>query len=150
MKKTINRTNLTNTQMNRYLKWFGVGLGIFLLLGLIIYGIILYGGRLIVKEEDLVLNESSRIETSEGKVIHTLYEENREVIDTKKLPNYIKEAFISIEDRRFYDHGGVDLRSISRAVIKDVMAGSKVEGASTITQQVSKNLFLSQDKKVGS
>lgn len=140
------RFNLNHTQINRYLKWIGIGLGILLLLCIILYGVILYGGGLIVKDEDFILNETSTIETADGKVIKSLYEENRNRIDTSTLPNYIKQAFVSIEDRRFYDHGGVDFRSIARAVVRDVAAGSKVEGASTITQQVSKNLFLSQDK----
>src|SRR5699024_4454833 len=50
------------------------------------------------------------------------------------------------EDKRFYSHGGVDMRSVLRAIYKDIIARDKVEGASTITQQLAKNLFLTNDK----
>src|SRR5690625_6321875 len=62
------------------------------------------------------------------------------------LPEYVQEAFIAVEDRRFYQHKGVDPRSIVRAVYRDIIARGKVEGASTITQQLAKNLFLEHDK----
>src|SRR5699024_314622 len=59
---------------------------------------------------------------------------------------HVKDAFIAIEDKRFYNHSGVDFRSSVRAIYRDVIARSKVEGASTITQQLAKNLFLTNDK----
>ena len=135
-----------HTRINRYVKWLCIGFGIFALLCVIGYGIILYGGGLVVKDEDFILDQKTTIEDKDGAVLKTLYEENRKVIDTKSLPKHVKNAFIAIEDRRFYHHGGVDFKSIMRAITRDIMAGGKVEGASTITQQVSKNLFLSHDK----
>lgn len=58
----------------------------------------------------------------------------------------MKQAFVATEDKRFYDHQGVDIWSIGRAAVKDVMARSMVEGGSTLTQQLAKNMFLSRDK----
>lgn len=64
-----------------------------------------------------------------------------------KIPDTYKEAVIAVEDKRFFIHNGIDLISISRAIIKDISSFSLVEGGSTITQQVAKNLYLSQEKK---
>ena len=63
------------------------------------------------------------------------------------IPDTYKKAVITIEDKRFYNHNGVDIISIGRAIIKDISTLSLVEGGSTITQQVAKNLYLTQEKK---
>ena len=64
----------------------------------------------------------------------------------EELPKIYKDAVLAVEDHRFYKHGGVDIISIGRAVIKDIQAMSFVEGGSTITQQVAKNVVFHQDK----
>ena len=58
----------------------------------------------------------------------------------------MRDAFIAVEDKRFYEHHGIDVKSVGRAVFRDVLAGGKVEGGSTITQQLAKNIFLTHDK----
>lgn len=63
-----------------------------------------------------------------------------------KIPVYLKQAIIATEDRQFYEHSGINYRSIARAVYRDILAGGKVEGASTITQQLVKNVYLDQNK----
>src|SRR5699024_9725169 len=103
------------------------------------------GGKLI-DEEYLTLDATTTIETADGTVIGTLYEENRVPVSIHEIPKHVQDAFIAIEDRRFYEHNGVDFKSIVRAIYRDLVAGSKVEGASTITQQLSKNLFLTSEK----
>lgn len=72
-----------------------------------------------------------------------------ETVLVDKMPAHLKEAVISIEDRRFYDHPGVDLIGISRAMVTNVAKGGFVQGGSTLTQQLAKNLFLEPDKKIG-
>ncbi len=62
------------------------------------------------------------------------------------LPPYLPKAFIAIEDRRFYSHAGVDPIGIGRAVLRDITGGGAVEGGSTLTQQLAKNLFLTQER----
>ncbi|CAN5173560.1 penicillin-binding protein 1A [soil metagenome] len=69
-------------------------------------------------------------------------------IDLTKLPAYVPAAFVAIEDRRFYDHRGFDPVGIARALVKDVGEGRASEGASTITQQLARNLFLNNDRTV--
>lgn len=63
------------------------------------------------------------------------------------IPKTYQEATILIEDKRFYSHQGIDIISIGRAIIKDISTLSLAEGGSTITQQVAKNLYLTQEKK---
>lgn len=123
-----------------------IAIGITFLLALTTYTAILYGGKLIVDEEDLILSNPTTIETTDGEVVWELYEEYRKPISLEEMPEDLKNAFIAIEDKRFYEHTGVDFRAILRAIYKDVLARSKVEGASTITQQLAKNMFLTNDK----
>jgi penicillin-binding protein 1A len=65
-----------------------------------------------------------------------------------ELPDYVPNAFIAIEDRRFYGHGGIDPLGISRALVADVLHRGTAQGGSTITQQLAKNLFLTQERTV--
>ena len=69
-----------------------------------------------------------------------------EEIDASQLPDHVRHAFIAIEDRRFEDHGGIDLRGLVRATLANMKAGGVVEGGSTITQQYVKNAYLTQDR----
>ncbi|QUD90662.1 PBP1A family penicillin-binding protein [Phenylobacterium montanum] len=67
-------------------------------------------------------------------------------VDLNRLPAYVPAAFVSIEDRRFYEHMGFDPVGIARAVAADITKGRTAEGASTITQQLARNLFLTPDQ----
>lgn len=67
-------------------------------------------------------------------------------VDAARLPAHVRQAFMAIEDRRFYDHWGVDPRGLLRAVFANVAAGGVRQGGSTITQQLAKNSFLSSDR----
>jgi len=69
-------------------------------------------------------------------------------VPLRELPDYVPKAFIAIEDRRFYSHHGIDPFGILRAVIADVTRRGASQGASTITQQLAKNLFLTQERTV--
>ncbi len=64
------------------------------------------------------------------------------------VPKIYKNAVISVEDHRFYEHSGIDIIAIGRAIINDVKVMEFVEGGSTITQQLSKNIYFTQDKKM--
>ena len=68
--------------------------------------------------------------------------------EIEEMPELYKEAVISVEDHRFYKHGGIDVIAIGRAVINDIKAMSYVEGGSTITQQLAKNIYFTQEKKI--
>lgn len=70
-------------------------------------------------------------------------------VDVKKLPDHVAQAFIAIEDRRFYSHWGVDPRGIARAMFHNVSSGGGSQGGSTITQQLAKNAFLNSRRTFG-
>jgi penicillin-binding protein 1A len=69
-------------------------------------------------------------------------------VTLRELPDYVPKAFIAIEDRRFYSHHGVDPLGILRALMHDVLLRGNAQGGSTITQQLAKNLFLTQERTV--
>jgi penicillin-binding protein 1A len=70
-------------------------------------------------------------------------------VDVTKLPKHIPQAFMAIEDRRFYSHWGVSPRGVARAMWNNLRAGGMREGGSTITQQLAKNAFLTSDRTFG-
>ena len=90
----------------------------------------------------------SRIYSGEGKMIDEFARERRLFVPSDEIPELVKEAFISAEDKNFYSHHGYDLRGIAAAGIEAVRSrGDNVRGASTITQQVMKNFLLSGDRR---
>ena len=90
----------------------------------------------------------SKILATDGSLLSTIYFENRESVPLGEVPDNFKNAVIAIEDNRFYEHSGIDIRSISRAFLSNVKKGGVVEGGSTITQQYVKNVFLNNEKSV--
>lgn len=91
----------------------------------------------------------SRIYSAEGQLIDEFAEERRLFVPIDEVPDLIKHAFISAEDKNFYSHPGYDLRGILSAAYEAVVSGgASVRGASTITQQVMKNFLLSSDRSV--
>ena len=88
----------------------------------------------------------TRIYSADKILLAELFLEKREPVSLSIIPKDLKAALIATEDRKFYSHSGVDLKGIARAIIKDIWAGEFVEGASTITQQLAKTLFLTPRK----
>jgi penicillin-binding protein 1A len=83
---------------------------------------------------------ASKVYTVDGELLGQFFIENRIETDIDSLPKYLIDALISTEDRRFYDHWGVDIRRFAKAMLKNALTFSR-EGASTITQQLAKNLY---------
>ncbi len=83
---------------------------------------------------------------SDGTLIANRGETGGGTVTIKELPPYLPQAFVSIEDRRFYGHYGIDPVGISRAVFRNITGGRLSEGGSTLTQQLAKNLFLTQER----
>jgi penicillin-binding protein 1A len=81
-----------------------------------------------------------------GNVILREGAQNAPPVALESLPPYVVQAFLAIEDRRFYDHWGVDLEGMMRAGAQNLRAGRVVQGGSTITQQLAKNLFLTNER----
>jgi len=90
----------------------------------------------------------SKVYSSDNVLIKEFFSEKRIPVAIDKIPKDLKEALVRTEDRSFYRHSGIDIKGIIRAIIKDIIAREFVEGASTITQQLSKTLFLTSKKTV--
>jgi penicillin-binding protein 1A len=82
------------------------------------------------------------------KELAKIFVENRRDIPYQEIPDYMKKAIIDVEDVRYFEHSGVDLKSIMRAVWVDFTHGESKQGGSTITQQLAKNVLLTQEKKL--
>ncbi|WP_319242955.1 penicillin-binding protein 1A [uncultured Propionivibrio sp.] len=87
-----------------------------------------------------------RVFTADGYLIGEFGEERREVVHIQDVPEVMKQAILAAEDERFYQHGGIDALGVVRAAASNLVGGGKKQGASTITQQVAKNFFLSSEK----
>jgi penicillin-binding protein 2A len=134
---------------NRWIRYL-FGTAYFILsaaiVGLLFYFVILLIGNHYTDDESLVMSRTSVIVDTQGDEISKLYAENRDPVSLKEVPKRVQDAFVATEDSRFYKHSGIDLRGIIRAVLIDIFAGSKVEGGSTITQQLARNAYLSNQK----
>ena len=97
--------------------------------------------------EDIVPPASSQIYDIHGNEIANIHAaENRRPIGINEIPKNLQNAFIAVEDNRFYDHVGIDPRGIIRAVWANIRGRTVTEGGSTITQQLAKNAYLTQDR----
>jgi penicillin-binding protein 1A len=92
------------------------------------------------------IGQNSFVYAADGSLLGSIpAEKNRQPVQLNRISKWMRLATISIEDRRFYEHGGVDLEGIARALAADVRAGKVVEGGSTITQQLVRNLYISRE-----
>ena len=91
---------------------------------------------------------STRLYADDGSLFAELSIEKRVPIPLSEMPDHLRKAFIAVEDVRFYQHAGFDVRGIARAAYKNLMRKGLSEGASTITQQLARNLFLTPKKSM--
>lgn len=96
--------------------------------------------------QDVQLQVPLRIYTQDGKLIGEYGEKRRTPVTLDQVPPKLIQAILATEDRRFYEHSGVDLRGLARAGLNLVLRGKKDQGASTITMQVARNFFLTRKK----
>src|SRR5271168_3289412 len=86
--------------------------------------------------------------TAGGQILASYGDLYGKPISLDEVPPYLPEALLATEDRRFYSHFGLDLRGLLRATIANIEAGHVVQGGSTITQQLAKNVFLTPDRTI--
>ncbi len=98
--------------------------------------------------EDFSPSAVTRIYSADQVLLAELYKKKRDPVPISEIPKKLQQALIATEDQQFYEHSGVDLKGILRAIARDVMAGEFVEGASTLTQQLAKTLFLTPQKSL--
>ncbi|WP_027340193.1 transglycosylase domain-containing protein [Halonatronum saccharophilum] len=116
-------------------------------------GVIIGGVAWIIKQSPDIsdygqwkTNESTIIYASNGEILTRLYQQDRIYVPIDNIPDHLKNAVIAMEDERFFQHHGVDIRGIMRAITVNIQNMGKVEGASTITQQLAKNALLTHEK----
>ncbi|MBC2903565.1 transglycosylase domain-containing protein [Streptomyces cupreus] len=90
------------------------------------------------------LSQRTTILDAKGGTIATVYSRDRTVVDLKDVSPYMQKAIVAIEDARFYEHGAVDLKGVLRALNRNAQSGGVAEGASTLTQQYVKNVFVEE------
>ncbi|WP_335946397.1 PBP1A family penicillin-binding protein [Salipiger bermudensis] len=142
--------------MTRFILSFFGGIFSIITLGIMMFGLSV-GAVIWIYGQDLPSHESlaqytpptiSRIYSQEGRIIDEFAQERRLFTPADQIPDLVKEAFISAEDKNFYTHQGYDPRGIAAAVVDAVKSrGRDVRGASTITQQVMKNFLLDGDRR---
>jgi len=90
------------------------------------------------------LSQRTTILDSKGGMIASVYSRDRTVVKLKDISPYMQQAIVAIEDARFYEHGAIDLKGILRALNRNVQSGGTAQGASTLTQQYVKNVFIEE------
>ncbi len=137
--------------------WKAVKKSIFITLGIFLAGALLVGGWLWYLSRDLPdLEELERFEpdvvstvyASDGQILTEFGIKNRTLIPLDSIPDYVKDAILSTEDRKFYTHWGMDLRRFTKAVMTNITHGFGSGGASTLTQQLARTLHLNQQETI--
>lgn len=88
----------------------------------------------------------TKLLSSDGKLVATLFKEHRRDLSIHKMGDHIVKAIVAIEDARFYEHSGVDYRGVARAAVANYRSGEVEQGASTLTMQLARKLYLSNEK----
>lgn len=132
-------------QILKLRKWLRGGLIALVLFMLIIACTLLY-----LRAQELPtasISQTSQMLDLQGNVIDTFHAgENRRSVALDQISHYVIDATLAIEDKRFYNHGGFDMRGMARAVMVNVQSMSAKQGASTLTQQLARNLYLTHER----
>src|SRR5919201_2468817 len=94
------------------------------------------------------IGQNSFVYAADGSILGAIpAERNRQPVPLTAMSPWVTQATIAVEDRRFYEHGGLDYQGIVRAAIKDLTQGKIVQGGSTITQQLVRNLYIGSERR---
>ena len=132
--------------------WFRIVVAVALVSGAVAAAITLHKLAALLPDPNIaqyVSPEATTLYDRRGEPIAKLYVENREFVSLPQVPDYLVHATVAVEDSRFYEHQGIDFRGVARAIVHDVRARGMVEGGSTITQQLARNIYLTRTKTFG-
>ena len=135
--------------MSRYGKIFYAALAfIAVIIGVVAGVVLVHTSDLpeISSLEEYKPSTTTRVFDCNGELLAEFYMENRIPVPLSQVPPHVRQAFIATEDPRFYHHSGIDISGIARAAFQNLRAGRVVQGGSTITQQLAKQLFLDSEK----
>jgi penicillin-binding protein 1A len=144
--RPIARAGRGRSWLGRIVYWGGV-LSIWSLISMV--GLVVYYASQLPPIDQLAVPRrppNIAILSDDGSLIANRGDTGGPAVRLIDLPPYLPKAFVAIEDRRFYDHVGIDPLGVSRALMRDLIGRSGIEGGSTLTQQLAKNLFLTQER----
>ncbi|MEO7403129.1 MAG: penicillin-binding protein 1A [Burkholderiales bacterium] len=137
----------------RWVRWILYSIGALVGVGLIGLALALYVAQLAYNNLPPVDSLTDyrpkiplRIYTADGALIGEFGEERRAIVTIAEVPELLKHAIVAAEDERFYEHTGVDYQGVLRAALSNLTSGGRRQGASTITMQLARNLFLTSDR----
>ena len=131
--------------MNRKRTLLSVAAALALFAGIYFFYYLIQGLPPLNKLDEIRPRLASKVFSADGQLIHNFFfEERRTYVPLEEMPHHIKDALIAIEDRRFYDHWGLDAVRVTKAILVNLAAMEISEGASTITQQLARQLYMNQ------
>ncbi|MCP4130599.1 MAG: PBP1A family penicillin-binding protein [bacterium] len=135
---------------NKIRRYIVTGIALFIVFAPFVYIVVVYSECYTLLERENVYdpNLSTKIYDRNGGLISELFDENRSFISIERIPEQVKQAFITAEDKNFYKHTGIDLLGILRALIVDIFSGKIKQGGSTITQQLAKQLYTKGERQL--
>jgi penicillin-binding protein 1A len=131
-----------------WLKFFALATGAIVLLMALVFGFFAFSLPSLESLERLEPGHITRVTGKDDALVHEFYIQRRIWMPEEKMPERLKQAVIAVEDRSFREHWGVDLTAYPSALLPAIFGG-RARGASTLTQQLAKNLFLTSERSVG-
>jgi penicillin-binding protein 1A len=154
-RKTPSRKKKTASRAKRKKPWshvhgiiilIGISFTLTLFISLTLYLFILLDIPNLKSIKDYEPKMTTLVLASDHEVVEEIFEENRRLVPMEMMPALLPKAFVAAEDAHFYEHPGVDVWSIFRALFHNLRSGARAQGGSTITQQVTRSLLLSRKK----
>ncbi len=139
--------------VKKYLRnYFFIVLAVFSLCAGVAYGVFSYYYSQLpplasIKSVDFKVG--SEVFDKDGNLVYVFAYESRDYLSINEIPDYVPQALCAVEDKKFYDHWGVDLFGVFRALVLGLTGMQRISGTSTVTQQLAKNMFLSSDRSIG-
>ena len=124
------------------------GLFLFIILSAVFMRYIFSGLPPVYEMEEYTPSLTTKVFDRNNKLIHEFSIEKRSMVPLEEIPVDLQNAVVAMEDREFFSHPGFSVKGILRALLYDLMTGQAKQGASTLTQQLSRGVFLTQEKKI--
>lgn len=124
------------------------GLFLFIILSAVFMRYIFSGLPPVYEMEEYTPSLTTKVFDRNNKLIHEFSIEKRSMVPLEDIPVDLQNAVVAMEDREFFSHPGFSVKGILRALLYDIMTGKAKQGASTLTQQLSRGVFLTQEKKI--